>query len=81
MLKGVLGFGFLAITLNYLLVLGWWALLPAVAALVCFRGCPMCWTFGLIETVIDRKSPVCIDGLCADRESMEPARGVNRKSQ
>ena len=29
-----------------------WALIPAgLIALVAFRGCPMCWTFGLIETL------------------------------
>lgn len=30
------------------------ALLAGVAALVALRGCPMCWTLGLIETVSQR---------------------------
>ena len=67
LLRGVLGVGFLAIAIEYAPILGWWTLLPALAALVCFRGCPMCWTFGLIETVVSRKTgSVCADGSCAD---------------
>ena len=30
------------------------ALLAALGALVMLRGCPMCWTMGLIETVARR---------------------------
>jgi len=67
LLRGVLGFGFLAIALHYAPIIGWWALIPALAALVCFGGCPMCWTFGLIATVITGKPGSCIDGSCADR--------------
>lgn len=64
-IRGALGFGFLAIAMVYAAQLGWWAIVPALAALVCFRGCPMCWTFGLIETVFSRKTGVaCADGSC-----------------
>lgn len=55
-LKGILGFGFLAIALLYAPVLGWWTLVPVAGALVCFRGCPMCWIVGLVDTVLRRKS-------------------------
>jgi hypothetical protein len=65
--RGIAGFGFLYIALHYGPVLGWWALAPAAAALVCFRGCPMCWTVGLIETALDRKSgAICVNGSCAN---------------
>ena len=68
LLRGVLGFGLVAGALQYAQDIGWWVLLPAIGALVCFRGCPMCWTFGLIETVVFRRSAsACIDGSCADR--------------
>ena len=30
------------------------ALLAGVAALVALRGCPLCWTMGLVETVSQR---------------------------
>jgi hypothetical protein len=55
-LRGILGLGFLVIALQYWPVLGWWTLLPAAAALICFGGCPMCWFVGLIETIFRRKS-------------------------
>lgn len=32
----------------------WLSLGAGVAALVAFRGCPMCWTAGLIETLAQR---------------------------
>ena len=63
-MRGILGFGFLAITLNYAAEWGWWALLPAGAALACFRGCPLCWTVGLVETALHRKTGACVDGSC-----------------
>ena len=63
--RGLAGFGFLYIVLHYRPVLGWWALAPAAAALVCLRGCPMCWLVGLVETVTDRKAgAMCLDGMC-----------------
>ena len=63
--RGVLGFGLLGVGLLYSVVLGWWTLVPLAGALVCFRGCPMCWTAGLVETVLQRKSQKgCIDGSC-----------------
>jgi hypothetical protein len=65
--RGIAGFGFLSIALQYGPVLGWWTLAPAAAALVCFRGCPMCWTFGLIETMLDCKpGAICVDGSCSN---------------
>jgi hypothetical protein len=30
------------------------SLLAAAGALVAFRGCPICWTVGLIETIVHR---------------------------
>jgi len=66
LLRGVLGFGLVAAALQYAQDIGWWVVLPALGALVCFRGCPMCWTFGLIETVISGKTG-CVDGSCADK--------------
>jgi hypothetical protein len=68
-LKGVLGFGLLAIALQYASVLGWWTVVPAIGALVCFQGCPMCWVIGLIETVLRRKTRTA----CAIRTDTSPA--------
>jgi hypothetical protein len=66
LLCGILGFGCLAAALVYASRLGWWTAVPLIVALVCFQGCPMCWTVGLIVTVVDRKkSASCVDGSCA----------------
>jgi hypothetical protein len=67
LLKGLLGFAFLAVVLLYAPALGWWTLVPAAAALACFRGCPMCWTVGLVETVLHLRTARagCVDGSCA----------------
>ena len=47
------------------------ALVPL--ALVALRGCPACWTIGLVETVIatlrgTRSAGACSDGRCAAAE-------------
>ena len=34
------------------------ALLAGIAALVAMRGCPMCWTMGLIETLRHSRVPL-----------------------
>ena len=66
LVKGIAGFGFLYAALHYGPFLGWWALAPLAAALVCLGGCPMCWTVGLVATVLDRKAgTACVDGSCA----------------
>jgi hypothetical protein len=64
-IRGVLGFGLLGVGLLYSPVLGWWTLAPLAGALMCFRGCPLCWTAVLVETVLHRKAQkVCINGSC-----------------
>ena len=54
-LRGMVGFGLLAVGLRYATVLGWWTVAPLAGALFVFRGCPMCWTVGLVETVLHRQ--------------------------
>lgn len=69
-LRGVIGFGAfvasatIATSHPYLSV----ALLPV--ALLALRGCPMCWTIGLVQTVVARlrgtpMPAACIDGSCS----------------
>jgi len=38
LVRGVVGFGFLGIVLAYGSNLGWWTVIPAVGALLTFRG-------------------------------------------
>ncbi len=33
-----------------------WSGLPALAAIVLLRGCPMCWLMGLFETIAQRQN-------------------------
>ena len=30
------------------------AIAAGLLAVIAFRGCPMCWTIGLVETIVDR---------------------------
>jgi hypothetical protein len=34
-----------------------WSLLMGLSALVAMRGCPVCWTIGLFETIRQRRHP------------------------
>ena len=64
-LRGILGMGFLYLALHYGAALGWWVLAPLALALLFLGGCPMCWTVGLIDTVLRRKTAGnCVDGSC-----------------
>jgi hypothetical protein len=64
-IRGILGFGLLALAFLYSTTLGWWTAVLLVAALVCFRGCPTCWTADLVETLLHRKvQKCCTDGSC-----------------
>ncbi|HEU0249536.1 MAG TPA: hypothetical protein VFR48_02310 [Solirubrobacteraceae bacterium] len=48
--RGALGFGLIACALVLSTRSGGFSLLLAPAGLLALRGCPMCWTLGLIET-------------------------------
>lgn len=41
-----------------------WALLLVVPGVVAWRGCPTCWTLGLLAT-LGRRERTCADGTCA----------------
>ena len=69
--RGLAGFVLLAVALGYAPRLGWWTLVPAAGALAMFRGCPMCWVAGLVDTVLhrmsrnsDAASKTCVNGSC-----------------
>ena len=72
--RGLVGLGSLALLLMVGPSIPWLWLALGPLALIAFRGCPMCWTLGLVQTVAarlsNRKRPVaCIDGSCARRGS------------
>ena len=53
-LRGLVGIGavWYAVLITTVHPLG--ALAPGALALLAFRGCPMCWTVGLVETASQR---------------------------
>ena len=53
LLRGGMGIGLLVWAIQHQAqgALSWAA---AIAALLAFRGCPMCWTVGLVESVLQK---------------------------
>ena len=49
--RGAVGFGLIGSAFGLTATIGPAALLLAPLGMVALRGCPMCWTAGLIETV------------------------------
>lgn len=49
--RGLTSFGLLVVAAATWSNVGWIAVMPAAAGVVALRGCPMCWTVGLIQTV------------------------------
>jgi hypothetical protein len=76
--RGVLGFGLIAATLVLTPRAGAAALLLVPLGLVALRGCPTCWTVGLIQTIsAGRLSRTCADDAeggagCTLRRSQSP---------
>ena len=63
--RGVVGFGLLGGSFALIQVAGFVSFLLAPLGLVALRGCPMCWTMGLIETIArGRVKRECIDDEC-----------------
>jgi hypothetical protein len=51
LLRGALGITALYLALSTLRGTTWGSLIFLAAALYLLKGCPMCWTLGLIETI------------------------------
>lgn len=63
LIRGVIGLGALTFAMMWMHSDPPLAIAALIVALLSLRGCPMCWTVGLIETIAysRRKS---IDGAC-----------------
>jgi hypothetical protein len=69
--RGAVGFGLLGSALALTSSIGGAAFLLVPAGLLALRGCPMCWTVGLIETIsAGRLRRTCTDGDCARSSSL-----------
>lgn len=74
--RGVVGLGALSVAVRLQQTDAWLTLLLIPLALVALRGCPMCWTVGLLQTAFAKLSgrtsaQVCVDGSCAGFERSE----------
>ena len=69
LLRGAVGFGALAAAMLLAASHPVWSLAALPAAFVALRGCPTCWTVGLVQTIAARVrgkgAPACPDGSCA----------------
>ncbi|MET8797159.1 hypothetical protein ABZV91_12045 [Nocardia sp. NPDC004568] len=64
-MRGVVGFGALIGSVALIPVIGPIALLLLPVGLFALRGCPMCWTIGLVQTLSrGRLQRSCEDGRC-----------------
>ncbi|MBC7954496.1 MAG: hypothetical protein H7Y33_01330 [Cytophagales bacterium] len=54
LIRGVVAFALLYLAINQQHAHPGWSLLAALMALVAMRGCPACWTIGLVETIQQR---------------------------
>ena len=74
--RGVIGFGGLIGSVALIPTVGPVSLLLLPVGVMALRGCPMCWTIGLIQTISrGRLQRSCEDGRCrlavADRDHEE----------
>jgi hypothetical protein len=75
--RGAIGFGLIGAGFGLTAVVGPAALLLAPAGMVALRGCPMCWTAGLIETIsAGRLQRSCSDDGCTLRQASAPELSV-----
>ncbi|MFD7733882.1 hypothetical protein ACFV6F_26325 [Kitasatospora phosalacinea] len=66
LLRGAAGFGAIGAGPALLPVVGLSALLLVPVGLFVLRGCPMCWTIGLLQTLSrGRLQRSCADGRCS----------------
>jgi hypothetical protein len=64
--RGAIGLGAFAASTLLAASHPWLAILPLPLALLALRGCPLCWTIGLAQTVIAKLRGRPTDGYCAD---------------
>jgi hypothetical protein len=64
--RGVVGLGALALSVIFGTNQPWLLLICLPIALVALRGCPICWTIGLVETVVAKFTGAAPAGSCTD---------------
>lgn len=79
LVRGAVGLGSMALALSGAAAHPWLPFAALPVTLIAFRGCPTCWTVGLVQTVVAKlrgKSTEgsCIDGSCALHSRREAQR-------
>jgi hypothetical protein len=64
--RGVLGVGALAASVVFATSHPFVSIIAIPAGLLALRGCPTCWTIGLVETVAGKVRGRAAGGACAD---------------
>ncbi|MER7751073.1 hypothetical protein [Kitasatospora sp. NPDC097643] len=63
--RGLVGFGLITGSIALTPLVGPVVLLAAPLGLLALRGCPVCWTIGLVQTISrGRLKRECTDGVC-----------------
>jgi hypothetical protein len=55
LIRGVAAFALLCVAVGQQHAHPGWSVLAGLLALVALRGCPACWTIGLVETILQRQ--------------------------
>lgn len=73
--RGAVGFGLIGSAFALTTTFGLAALLLAPPGLYVLRGCPMCWTLGLVETISARRlQRTCTPGSCELKKTFSSRR-------
>lgn len=65
LIRGAVGFGALIGAVALIPFVGLPSLVLASIGLLALRGCPTCWTIGLVQTISrGRLERTCVDGRC-----------------
>ncbi|MFI6445025.1 hypothetical protein [Kitasatospora sp. NPDC050543] len=71
--RGLIGFGLIIGSIALTPLVGPASLLAAPFGLIALRGCPVCWTIGLAQTISrGRLKRECADGVCTLTAAQHP---------
>lgn len=64
--RGAVGLGTMACAMSGAATHPWLPLAALPITLIAFRGCPTCWTVGLVQTIVAKIQGKSTEGLCFD---------------
>lgn len=78
-LRGCIGFGCLGLALFQLTHYPLWSIFLLITGIAMLRGCPACWTIGLIETIHKRRVTTCTP--CGEKKLLASSNHGNDTSE